>query len=168
MTYGHTAAARAWALSDSDTAAFTTEGGRGHPWATAVSTATYNPNEQNDPSWLPSVRVALEELRDLRKNWDSYGAEPVSPAMIGAAYELLQQIAPAKVPMPSIVPTSNGSVQIEWHTRGIDLEVRLLSAARISVAFEDATNPGNAWERELTFDVTPLKDLMSDLMSRGP
>jgi hypothetical protein len=141
---------------------------RGQPWATGVSTATYNSNEQNNPAWLPSVRVALEELRELRKDWDSYGAAPVSPVMIGAAYELLQQIVPARVPMPSIVPTSNGSVQIEWHTHGIDLEVRLLSPARISVAFEDSTNPGNAWERELTFDMTPLKALMSHLMSRGP
>jgi hypothetical protein len=168
MTYGHTAVARAWDTSDSDTAAFTIEGARGQPWAMGVSTATYNSNEKNNPSWLPSVRAALEDLRVLRKDWDSYGAAPVSPVMIGAAYELLQQIAPAKVPMPSIVPTSDGSVQIEWHTHGIDLEVRLLSAARISVAFEDATNPKNAWERELTFDMTPLKALMSDLMSRGP
>jgi hypothetical protein len=166
MTYGHTNAALAYDDSEISTAAFTAEPTRAQPRTTATA-ATFAAPEQSRPSWLEAVHAELEEILTYPRGWDSYGAVPISTTIAASAYNLLQQTAAARMPKPSVVPTSKGAVQIEWHTRGIDLEVCVLDPARLSVSFEDARNPERSWEKELTFDVTPLKDAMLTLLSRS-
>jgi hypothetical protein len=166
MTYGHTNAALAYDDSEISSAAFTAEPARTQP-RTIATAATYPAPEQSRPSWLDAVHAELQELLIYPKGWDSYGAAPVSRTIAASAYNLLQQTAAARMPKPSVVPTSKGAVQIEWHTRGIDLEVCVLDPARLSVSFEDARYPEHSWEKELTFDVTPLKDAMLNLLSRS-
>lgn len=168
MTYGGDAAVRVWDQWGSDASAFSHGAVRWQYVTSTSSASTFDVSQATTPSWLPTAKKTLEQLRALRGNWDSYGSAPISPAMTDAAYNLLRQIVPANVPMPSIVPTSDGSVQFEWHTRGIDLEVRVLSTARIGVSFDDTTLATPGWDTELKFDVTPLKALMLQLAARGP
>jgi hypothetical protein len=119
------------------------------------------------PNWLSKIRSILDELGELPINWDSYGAKQISPVLINTAKDILHQLAPHDAPAPSVVPTVDGSVQIEWHTRGIDLEVRLISSARIEVYFEDAIHPERNRDRdEIAYDWTPLKNYMLEIASR--
>ncbi len=62
-------------------------------------------------------------------------------------------------PTPAVVPTSRGGVQLEWHTREIDVEVEIPSPDHITVSYEDHRS-GKEWEDELTSDFTPLSDAL--------
>lgn len=118
------------------------------------------------PGWLGSAKNRLEELGTLPPDWNSYGAKPVSALARTAAYGLLRQLAGPNTPKPALVPTSDGSVQIEWHTRGIDLEIRVLSSTRISICFEDLYGDVAPMEDELQYDLTALGEAIQVLSNR--
>lgn len=118
------------------------------------------------PAWLGRARSQLEELGRLQPGWDSYGARPISAMARKATYELLQQLASPRTPQPALVPTSDGSIQIEWHTKGIDLEIRVLSTTRVSVYLEDAHGQAPGLDGELEYDFTSLGEAIRALSSR--
>jgi len=68
-------------------------------------------------------------------------------------------------PVPSVCPTNRGGVQVEWHERGIDLEIETLSAYTLGVSFEDSLT-GTEWDREVDADLSPLISCIADLSSR--
>ena len=51
----------------------------------------------------------------LPENWDSYGAPRVSADAIRRAARWLESVA--------VVPCSDGGVQLEWHSDGVDFEI---------------------------------------------
>lgn len=72
------------------------------------------------------VRVAaarVNELLAMPHGWDSYGGRPISASAAMTAISWLDEIVMPGLPSPSVVPGSDGSIQFEWHMRGIDLEV---------------------------------------------
>ena len=109
---------------------------------------------------------ALIELLDLPENWDSYGARSINREIALSALQLLSETMPDDTPTPAVVPTNRGGVQLEWHTRGIDLEIEIQSIGRIYVSYEDHRS-GDEWEAELTSDLTRLSDALSELSRRG-
>lgn len=87
---------------------------------------------------LPWIHAAVQRvlaLLSLGDNWDSYGAIPVRRARAIDLLRLVEFIAQYSLPPPSIVPTPDGSLQIEWHTRGVDLEILCLGGMRYQVYF---------------------------------
>ena len=76
-------------------------------------------------AWFSDAIVRLEGLATLASDWDSYGAKPVAADMTMAAVRFLASVAVASpgVHEPSIVPLSDGGIQVEWHRGGIDLEI---------------------------------------------
>jgi hypothetical protein len=107
------------------------------------------------------VTEVMSKLLNLSENWDSYGARRISPAATEFALQLLSQTVQVDTPVPSVVPTSRGGVQLEWHTRGIDLEAEIRSPGRLYVSYEDHRH-GVEWEGELTSDLTRLGDFFSE------
>ena len=83
-----------------------------------------------------------------------------------AAHSLLQMISSTSTPEPIIVPTQDGSVQIEWHAHGIDLEIRILSSTKVRVSFEDLRGEHEPFEGELQYDFTPLGAAIQILSNR--
>jgi hypothetical protein len=76
------------------------------------------------PRWFQPTVDALREMLTLRWDWDSYGADPVNDAVIVMAAEvLLQMPLPDNAHPPAVVPGSTGSVQLEWHRGGLDVEI---------------------------------------------
>jgi hypothetical protein len=118
------------------------------------------------PGWLESTIQTLNELLSLPADWDSYGARPIDPTTAIFSLQLLSEVMGPNVPAPLVVPTNRGGVQLEWHTRGIDLEIEIQQSGRISVCYEDHRS-GNEWEEELTSDLTRLSGALSELSRRG-
>jgi hypothetical protein len=118
------------------------------------------------PRWLKSAIQTLNELLSLPANWDSYGARPIDPTTAIFSLKLLSEVMSPNVPVPLVVPTNRGGVQLEWHTRGIDLEIEVQQPERISVCYEDHRLE-DEWEEELTSDLTRLSDALSELSRRG-
>ena len=114
------------------------------------------------PNWFQDVVAKLNGLSALAANWDSYGAKRIEGSSIRAAAELLLRIAGPQTPAPAIVPTNQGTVILEWHTRGVDLEIEVFNADRQHVAFEDAQQ-GNAWELDVSADLSQLVDAINRL-----
>lgn len=115
--------------------------------------------------WRVQLSARIRRLVELPPNWDSYGATPVSRDFLRYALEVLSAIMRPGTPPPALIPTSVGGVQIEWHTRGIDLEIGVESTSRIHVSYEDHRD-GVEWEGELTSDLTELDRFISELSRR--
>lgn len=98
------------------------------------------------PEWLKQFAERLQALAGLPENWDSYGARRVDVASILATLNVLLVTMRDGVPAPSIVPTPRGGLQIEWHTRGIDLEIDTTDASQIRVSFFDQREPASSFD----------------------
>ena len=61
----------------------------------------------------------LEEFYQLKEGWDSYSGKPISHRAIDWAKVLLGRLGPGWTP----VPCSDGSVQLEFHEQGVDIEI---------------------------------------------
>ena len=73
------------------------------------------------------VIVEIHELAQLKENWDSYGAVLIIPECMLETQLLFEAVFDLNedIPMPSVVPCSNGHVQLEWHADGKDVEVEV-------------------------------------------
>ncbi len=107
------------------------------------------------PAWFAQTIASLDELGHLESNWDSYGANRIQLSSMLATIELLLCVIADDTPPPAVVPTSRGAVMLEWHTRGVDLEVQVLGRGRFHVAGEDA-RAGSAWDAEIGSDLSQL------------
>ncbi|MGH7974771.1 MAG: hypothetical protein ACREBR_04550 [bacterium] len=77
----------------------------------------------------------LQELSQLKENWDSYGGKPISDLAIAQAELFLQTFEVIQANRPQIVPTSIGGLQLEWHQGGFDLEVEILPSGEVGEVF---------------------------------
>ena len=100
------------------------------PRAAQVEASTTRPGASS--AALQRAFERLEELTRLGPNWDSYGAEPISPQAIALARQFLTAVAERfaawagdRVHPYVIVPLANGGVQLEWRGPGGDLEVEI-------------------------------------------
>jgi hypothetical protein len=114
------------------------------------------------PGWVQPTLMILGQLLTLPRNWDSYGGRPVDPACVWASWHLLFAVMRDDSPLPTLVPTSRGGVQIEWHSRGIDLEIEVVTAERFHASFEDAV-VGEAWEKPVTGAASELSPYVARL-----
>ena len=78
---------------------------------------------RNAAGWVPWAFGRVNELLSLRDGWDSYGALAVRPESANQAVLFLQQHALGSLSAPSVVPMTDGGVQLEWHVGGVDLEI---------------------------------------------
>jgi hypothetical protein len=114
------------------------------------------------PNWFGKTVASLDELSRLPANWDSYGAAPVFQPAIRSAVSLLASVARQDTPAPAVVPTNRGAVLLEWHTRGIDLEVEIQGPNRMHVLFEDS-HDRTQWEGDVGADWTRLTECIDRL-----
>ena len=99
------------------------------------------------PCWLAPTMMRLAELSFLPARWDSYSARPIQGSLIEAVAKQLITLMPNDIPAPSVVPTTPGGVQFEWHMHGIDLEIEIRSDFRWLSSYEDSST-GESWESE--------------------
>ena len=67
------------------------------------------------PSDGQRIANCFQRLLALPDNWDSYGAPKIDPATVERARAWLDG--------GNVVPCSDGGVQLEWHSEGVDVEV---------------------------------------------
>ncbi len=107
---------------------------------------------RNDLEFVARVQADIEALRHLVPNWDGYGAPRIDPEVMEAAKWLIAQVPENLVVRPRVVPTSNGSIQLEWHAGPKSLELEFESPQVIrSLQWE----PNAGIEEEKSF---PVKD----------
>ncbi len=75
------------------------------------------------PAWLGPTIQAFTDLLQLPRNWDGYGAVQVREPIVRKALLMLVGVMEDDAPAPSVVPLSDGGIQVEWHRRGRNLEI---------------------------------------------
>lgn len=70
--------------------------------------------------------ASLEEIAALKRGWDGYIAEPVSPACLAIVRLIMAALDAAGHPPLEVVPVADGSVQIESHSDGSSVEINVL------------------------------------------
>lgn len=90
-----------------------------------------------------TAREALDELAQLRQDWDSYGASPPTAAAISAAHGLLSSVAEQYAEtsdewvLPwATAPLADGGVQFEWRGPGGAIEVEVTPQGRFNYLVE--------------------------------
>ena len=74
----------------------------------------------------PRARTQLLEISNLPAGWDSYSAKPIDRAAIYEARSLLDVLPGGDW---TAVPMADGSVQLERHRDGFDIEIHVSAAA---------------------------------------
>lgn len=116
------------------------------------------------PAWLLPTIQSMASLLSLPANWNSYGARPIDPRDVVLALDLLDRTMQPDTPPPAVAPTARGGLQLEWHLRGIDLEVEPLAQDQVHVFYEDQ---GRAeMEDELGANLAPLAETLAELSRR--
>lgn len=108
--------------------------------------------------------MTFDEMRKLGPNWDSYGAQPIDAQCIQKAIDLIY-ILPGKW---EPIPCADGSVQLEQHVGGFDLELMISRAGKeTSVASTcDCDGPqkvGPDWHAPYCSTVAGGKELREQL-----
>ncbi len=77
---------------------------------------------------IPNEPTALQLINALAKlpsNWDGCGSPALRPTAVDEARRLLSLPGIDQLPSPLIYPTSEGGVQLKWHTptRGLKINI---------------------------------------------
>jgi len=91
----------------------------------------------------------LIELLELPGGWNSYKASPIRKENVNFAVELLARLMRVETPAPNVVPKVRGGVQLEWHTRGVNLEIAIDSPEHVTFFAEDSQVHEEAVEEDL-------------------
>jgi len=75
-----------------------------------------------------SFELKLNELSQLKKNWDSYNGDVIGTPALTVAMLILTSLEEVGISDPDIIPTSEGGVSLEW-TRGNSSEFSIHIAA---------------------------------------
>ena len=84
------------------------------------------------PRSLMKSIEGVVDLLGLQAGWNSYSAKPIEPRNAIRAVQLLFELLDPKTPTPIVVPTVRGGIQLEWHTKGVDIEVYINSPTDVS------------------------------------
>lgn len=114
-------------------------------------------------SWVTSLENRLNELTGLPRGWNGYRSVPVSFSCASFAAKLLERICTEGLPPPSLVPGTDGTLQIEWHRNGYDVEIDVLGANRV-IASRYNIATGEEETVDLENDFTVLASWCRDLV----
>lgn len=112
--------------------------------------------------WKEIVNERLNELMRLPIGWDGYQAGPVSLDKAAFASSVLSSLMTNSTPLPSIVPTVSGSVQIEWHTSKGDIELRIHRPNSVRAWFSSIDGDDET-EMDLTWDFEIVSTWLNDI-----
>lgn len=69
----------------------------------------------------------LEKIKDLKEDWDNYGADPINKKVITNAEFLINNLETKPV---NIAPTPWGTIQMYWRSKSTDITIEVLEPER--------------------------------------
>jgi hypothetical protein len=88
------------------------------------------------------LQIRLEEFTRYPVGWNSYGAPPLRSDTKDFALSVLNTIMQPRTSLPHVAPSSVGGLHVEWHEKGIDLELHIIAPYDCDVWFSDSRTPG--------------------------
>ena len=114
-------------------------------WVGAVPAKANLFHHQNESKFIEfhnKIYSRLMELLHLPKGWDGPDSMPVKNEIAESALRVLCHIYRDELPIPSLVPGADGSLQMEWHCGDYDIELDILEPNLI-----------DAWRKNIKTDV---------------
>jgi hypothetical protein len=143
-----------------------------------ATTLTHLPNDKadqfrnfhrhyRDPAlpWSIEVIAKFVELVAMPSGWDGYSARAVERETALFALEILNTTMGPRTPMPHIVPTAEGGIQLEWHEKGIEVELYIAGVYECELWVHDHRT-GKEFTRSLTNSFEDLRDPIRQLTLR--
>ncbi len=124
---------------------------------TALTTKAHGRRSSKPPRWMKRVVDRLEHLVNLPVGWNGYGAPSIAPDAAAAALNVVVALDRGDDLLPSIVPTQDGGVQLEWHRGDIDLELEIDASGSVDLWYMDEST-GKEREESL-----PLSDAIPEI-----
>jgi hypothetical protein len=121
--------------------------------------------ETTEPKWQKAVLTQMVGLIGLPQGWDSYRALKPNREAAMFALEMLEKLMHVDTPVPSIVPSHGGGIQLEWHINDIDLEIHVAGPYKGDVWWRDST--GKEAFGDLGADLSSLKGPIAALSSKA-
>jgi len=118
--------------------------------------------EADAPQWLPPTVETMNELLGLQPNWDSYGARCVEKHAVETALEILGMVMKPSTSPPTVVPTVEGGIQIEWHQNNIDLEVEVKPEGQVLMFRQGGSQP-EVSDVDVSLEFRGLADVIDNL-----
>lgn len=119
----------------------------------------------HNSEWMAQLRDRFMEVTELPRGWDGYSGRPVSFQVASFAANLLERLCRDDVPAPSIVPGSDGSLQIEWHRNRYDIMIDIRAPLSVDCYRFDLES-GEECETHLTNDFTLLATWIKNMAER--
>jgi hypothetical protein len=91
--------------------------------------------------WQIEVQSRLLKYLKMQPGWDSYSAPRIGWGTGMFALSILNDVMRTRTPIPQVVPSGAGGVQLEWHQKGIDLELHIAAPYDCELWFQDHRNP---------------------------
>jgi hypothetical protein len=91
--------------------------------------------------WQIEVQGRLLKYVKMAPSWDSYNAPVVGWDTGMFALSILNDVMRARTPIPQVVPSATGGVQLEWHQKGVDLELHIAGPYECELWFQDHRQP---------------------------
>ena len=116
-------------------------------------------------AWVGSILQGFANLLTLEANWDGENGKPIAPALVSSALKFVDRIlmVDLRLPAPSIVPISDGGLQIEWHRGGKDFEIEFSPDRSIRYYYYDSSTGGEQ-EGLVTHDLSTVQQLLQHLL----
>jgi hypothetical protein len=118
-----------------------------------------------EQKWQITVLSKILDYTNLEPNWDTYGSPPLKWDAGLFALNVLNQVMLRRTPVPQVVPTPGGGVQVEWHDRQIDIELHVKGPYDCELLVEDKRS-GHTQSEELSSDFSRLQDAIKILTMR--
>lgn len=103
------------------------------------------PQRKRVPPWMDSTVSRMKTLMNLPSGWSGYGSSAVEPSAVAASIEAMLALDRDGRLIPSIVPTQDAGIQLEWHVGGVDLEAEFRPDGVVELWYSD---PETGQERE--------------------
>ncbi len=100
------------------------------------------------PAWLDTTAQTMRRLSRLPANWSSYGSSHIEDAAIISAASFLIIVLGPRGLAPTVVPTLQGGVQLEWHRNGVDIEIEFSPQGALADAYVYERQTDTTWEPE--------------------
>lgn len=115
--------------------------------------------------WILGLSDRLNKLTSLAAGWDGYQGRPVSLRCAMFAANLIERLFVDDVPPPQLVPGADGTLQMEWHRNGFDVEIDVLAPYEV-IAVRRNLRTGKVDEENLETDYSLLGVWIAELKDR--
>ena len=112
--------------------------------------------------WMRELNSRFNDIVSLPRGWDGYAGAPVSFSTAQFAAQMIERLWVPDVPTPSIIPGTDGSVQIEWHAGGYDIELDVLDPSEVE-AYRLNKASGEVDKIKIESDFSEIAQWISDI-----